>query len=85
MVTVKLFGLLRLDTGVRELRVEAATLKELYPRTLAALKEQNPACPLTEERLRDCLAAVNGEPARSPRTKLRDGDTVSLFPPVAGG
>ena len=29
MVTVKLFGLLRLDSGVKQLELEAATVQEL--------------------------------------------------------
>ena len=34
MVTVKLFGLLRLDSGVKQLELEADTLRELYPKLL---------------------------------------------------
>ena len=30
MVKVKLFGLLRLDTGLKELELEANSVKELY-------------------------------------------------------
>lgn len=34
MVKVKLFGLLRLDTGLRELELEAKTVRGLYPQLL---------------------------------------------------
>ena len=36
MVKVKLFGLLRLDTGLKELELEANSVKELYPLILEA-------------------------------------------------
>ena len=31
MVTVKLFGILRLETGVKELQLEAGSIRELVP------------------------------------------------------
>ena len=34
MITVKLYGLLRLDTGIRELSLDAKTVPELYSRLL---------------------------------------------------
>ena len=84
MVTVKLFGTLRLDSGVRVLTAEADSVRALYPLILAEIQKQNPDTDITEKTLRSCLVAVNGEQV-SPRTKLRDGDTVFLFPAVAGG
>ena len=84
MVTVKLFGLLRLDSGVKQLELEAATVRELYPRLLEALHKSQPDSSLTLNDLKACAVAVNEYPAK-PGTKLRDGDIVYLIPPIAGG
>ena len=84
MVTVRLFGTLRLDSGVRELRLEAGSVRELIPLVCRELERQRADCPVGEKELRACLTAVNGERV-SPRTRLRDGDEVAFFPPAAGG
>ena len=84
MVTVKLFGTLRIDTGVRELTAEAGSVRELYPIVLREIREKRPDSPVTEKTLHACLVAVNGAQA-GPRAKLRDGDVVYFFPAVAGG
>ena len=39
---------------------------------------------VTPEQLRSCVILVNGVPCK-PWTKLKDGDQVTLLPPVAGG
>lgn len=75
MITVKLFGLVRLETGIKELQVAAANVKELKK----ALSRQIP-----EETIRGCVLLVNGRQATR-FTKLKDGDQVMLMPPVAGG
>lgn len=84
MVTVKLFGTLRVDSGVKEFSVEAENVRELYPLILQEIRKKKPDSNVTEKTLRACLVAVNGKQV-SPRTKLQDGDTVYLFPAVAGG
>lgn len=84
MVTVKLFGLLRLDTGVKQLELEAATVRELYPKLLEALHNAQRNSSVTFKDLKACAVAVNESPAK-PGTKLHDGDVVYLIPPIAGG
>ena len=84
MVTVKLFGTLRLESGVKELTAEAKTVKELYPPVMRQIRAVKPDSAVTEKALRGCLVAVNGVQA-GPRTKLRDGDVVYFFPASAGG
>lgn len=84
MVTVKLFGLLRLDSGVKQLELEAATVRELYPRLLEELSRRSPSGTLTLNDLKACAVAVNQCPTK-PGTKLHDGDIVYLIPPIAGG
>ncbi len=78
MITVKLYGLLRLDSGIRELSVEAATVAELYTRLSEKVDR------LTKKDLEGCVLLVNGK-VSSRRAKLADGDVVQLLPPVAGG
>ena len=76
MITVKLYGLIRLDSGIRHRQVEADTIQEVF-QDLAAL-----GIPMKE--LRGCAILINGKPGNR-RSKLQDGDTVQLLPPVAGG
>ena len=78
MITVKLYGLLRLDAGIRELSVDAATVAELYARLLENTDR------ITRKDLEGCVLLVNGK-VSGRRTKLTDGDVVQLMPPVAGG
>ena len=84
MVTVKLFGTLRLETGVKELQLEAGSIRELIPLLCRELRRQRPDCAVSEKDLRACLTAVNGVRV-SLRAKLNDGDVVSFFPAAAGG
>ena len=75
MITVKLFGLVRLETGIKELQVNAANIRELK-KGLARF--------IPEDKIKGCVLLVNGKQA-SRFTKLNDGDLVMLMPPVAGG
>ena len=84
MVTVKLFGTLRLEAGVKELAAEAETVMALYPLIVREIRAPKPDCAVTETTLRGCLVAVNGVRV-NPRTRLRDGDVVYFFPAAAGG
>ena len=84
MVTVKLFGTLRIDSGVKELQLEAGSVRELIPLACGEIRRQRPDCSVSEKDLRACLVAVNGVRV-SARAKLHDGDVVSFFPTAAGG
>ena len=75
MITVKLFGLVRLQTGIKELQIDAANVRELKK----ALTRHIP-----EEMVKGCVLLINGRQANR-FTKLKDGDQVMLMPPVAGG
>ena len=75
MITVKLFGLVRLETGIKELQIDAANVRELKK----ALTQFIP-----EEMVKGCVLLINGKPANR-FTKIKDGDQVMLMPPVAGG
>ena len=76
MITVKLYGLLRIESGIKEKQLEAATVKDLL-KSLAA-------CGIPEKELKGCVILINGKNG-SKRSKLTDGDTVVLMSPVAGG
>ena len=76
MITVKLYGLLRLDSGIKEKQLEATTVKQV----LEALAD----CGIPQKSLNSCVILINGSSA-SKRSKLTHGDTVVLMSPVAGG
>ena len=76
MILVKLYGLLRLDSGIKEKRLEAGTVKDVLD-SLAG-------CGIPQKDLKGCLIFVNGVSAGK-RSRLTDGDIVVLMSPVAGG
>lgn len=78
MITVKLLGLLRLDSGIRELTLKADSMKEVYTALLARSDR------ITPKKLNGCVILINGRQG-SKRSKLEDGDQVVLMSPVAGG
>ena len=78
MIRVKLFGLLRLSTGLKEVEIAAADMNAVY-RALAARAPQ-----LTVKELNRCVVFINGKQGNR-RSKLKDGDEVMLLSPVAGG
>ena len=84
MVKVKLFGTLRLDTGLKELSLDAATVRELYPLLLAEAKKANPSTKVSAADIDGCIVMINGVQGKK-TSRLKDGDTVMLMSPVCGG
>ena len=84
MITVKLFGLFRLDTGLKEIKAEASSVKDLYPILLDEAKKVNPTTMITAADIDGCIVVINGKQSKK-NSKLRDGDTVFLMSPVCGG
>lgn len=78
MVTVRLFGTLRLDAKRRSLEVEAATVEAMLTVAAAELGLPN------RSSLEQSVIFVNGERSGL-RSRLRDGDEVYLLSPAAGG
>lgn len=76
MITVRLYGLLRIDSGIKVRQLEATTVKEVWN----DLINQG----ISEKTLRGCVILINGKPATK-RNILKDGDVVQLMSPVAGG
>lgn len=84
MVTVKLFGTFRLDSGIKELQVEAETVKDIYPIVMNEVLKVNPNTTLTMKDVKGCIVSIDGKQV-GVRTKVKDGDVVYLVPAVAGG
>ncbi|MBQ3108790.1 MAG: MoaD/ThiS family protein [Clostridia bacterium] len=84
MVKVKLFGLFRLDTGIKEMEAEASCVKELYPLLLEEAKRKNPAAKVTAKEIEGCIILINGKAAKK-NSPLKGGDEVMLMSPVCGG
>lgn len=82
MVTVKLFGLLRIDSGVKEFTSQARTVKELYAELIQLASKQGNT--ITEKNIKSCALLINGQQADK-NTKLKDGDQVVFMSMVAGG
>ncbi len=78
MITVKLFGLLRLDSGIKELKLDAVSIPEVKEALLARSDK------ITKKDIDGCVILINGKPGRK-KSKLEDGDQVVLMSPVAGG
>ncbi len=84
MVHVKLFGLLRLDTGLKELDAEASSIRTLYPVVLENARKANPHTKITAADIDGCIAVINGKQGKK-SSRLSDGDEVWLMSPVCGG
>ena len=76
MITVKLYGLLRIESGIKEKQLEASSVKEVW--------EQLAGCGIDRKDLNGSVILINGNNANR-KSKLTDGDTVVLMSPVAGG
>lgn len=84
MVTVKLFGTFRIDSGIKELQIEASYVKDIFPIIMDEVKRRDPETELTMKDLKGCLVSIGGRQV-SFRTKLNDGDELYLVPAVGGG
>ena len=76
MITVKLYGLIRIESGIKEQQLDAKDVREV----LELLSELG----IPKKDLNGCAILVNGM-AAGKRYKLTDGDTVVFMSPVAGG
>ena len=84
MVTVKVFGTFRLDTGIKELKADVKDVASLYPLLLRQAKKNKPNTKVKAADINACLILVNGE-RKGKHTRLHDGDVVMLMSPVCGG
>ncbi len=79
-----MFGLLRLDTGLKMLDIEADSVRALYPKLLDAAKRANPETKITAADIDGCIVVINGRQSKK-TSRLQDGDEVWLMSPVCGG
>lgn len=77
MITVRFFGLLRLDSGVKTVEVKAKNMTELF-----RVLEQKSQIPV--KTLKGCKVFINGKPKKF-NQKLRDGDEIMFLVPSCGG
>ena len=77
MVKIKLFGSLRLKTGLKELDADISRVKESFP----LLAE---ASGLKEKDFKQCVMLINGKQVNA-NAKLVDGDELDLLTPAGGG
>ena len=77
-ITVRYFAMFREHAGIAEetLELEAATARDVFEATRARHGSREP--------LGHCKVAIN-ETLADWDSPVSDGDTVLLFPPVAGG
>ena len=92
-VTVKLFGVLRIDTHLANEQVRAEQLSDIFAllndraeqiwreRTAAKPGLPHPA-PLS---FSDAIVYINGNRCSKKRQKLSDGDEIWLLSPASGG
>ena len=76
MITVKLYGLLRIDSGIKVRKIEAASIKDVWSDLMLL--------GISQKDLNGCIILINGKIANR-RSKLQDGDVVQLMSPIAGG
>lgn len=80
MVTVKLFGTLRLKTGCKSLKVDASTVSTVR-QACDALAE---ATGFPSGEFRKCIIVINDAPTKL-SAPLEDGDELTFFSPSGGG
>ncbi|MBQ6360453.1 MAG: MoaD/ThiS family protein [Lachnospiraceae bacterium] len=92
-VTVKLFGVLRIDTHLANEQVQADRLSDIfallndraeliYKDRLAAKPGLRHPAPLS---FSDAIVYINGDRCSKKRQQLKDGDEIWLLSPASGG
>ncbi|MBQ7542594.1 MAG: MoaD/ThiS family protein [Clostridia bacterium] len=79
-VTVKLFGVFRVDTHTPQVEMNADKLKDVFP----ALQEKLGALD-SGLQFKDATAYINGESCKKRSRALQDGDEIWLLSPASGG
>ena len=82
MITVKFFGLISVDSNIRQLFVKEGTGRQVF-------NEVMQSCPsITEQQLRQLIMFVNKQHISGNKrfsVVLKDGDELALLSPASGG
>ncbi len=90
-VRISLFAMLREKYGVKELQVECdGTVRNLLENAAKVLGESffTKIYDVNQNKVReDLIFSINGRNIKDLKgeIKIKDGDKVSIFPPIAGG
>ena len=92
-VTVKLFGVLRVDTHLAKEEVEAERLDDIFAllnRKVDEIYEENKKTNRTLEHpdplsFKDALVFIDGERVSKKKRTLKDGEEIWLLSPASGG
>lgn len=84
MVTVRVFGVLRLDSGVKMLEADAASVQDVFKLVLEESRRVKPDSGITMKDVKGCMVVVNGKMVK-PNAKLHDGDEIMIVPASGGG
>ena len=80
MVTIKLFGSLRLKTGCKGLEVSLSDVRDVKGACQLLADETGRSA----KEFRNCVFMINGKPGRL-SSALRDGDELVLLAAAGGG
>lgn len=78
-VTVKCFGVLRMDSKIDKAEVDAGNVAEVFAAVNELIKEDMTLS------FGQSLVYINGERCMSKKGKLKDSDEVWLLSPASGG
>lgn len=92
-VTVKLFGVLRIDTRLKSERVNIERVEDIFDSLNKIVDERFEENRKTEPSLvhpdklsfKDAVVFINGERCAKKNKKLSDGDEIWLLSPASGG
>lgn len=81
-VTVKLFGVFRVDTHTARVELECGQLKDVFTQLNEQLGHIQMQSGL---QFKDAIVYVNGEACKKKSKALKDGDEIWLLSPASGG
>ena len=92
-VTVRLYGVLRVDTHLAKEEIEASKLDDIFAllnRKVDAIYEENvkekPSLEHPEKlSFKDAIVYINGDRCAKKNKALKDGDDIWLLSPASGG
>lgn len=82
MITVKFFGLISLESDVRQLKVKDGTVRQV----LNEIKKLYPG--FTDQQIKSAVMFINKEQVNGRKRfsiVLKDGDELALLNPLSGG